>query len=168
MTWRDLIAHRREQSGTAVEDGSRRRRFRRRVDRLFDDFFRSFETDYEPAPVGSSSLSSHGLRPCVDVSETPEAIEIEAELPGMSEDDIEVTVTEDVVRLRGVKRQPSDGERTYYLRERPFGAFYREVRLWTDVDQDAAEATFENGLLRIRLPKRRPSSKTKVIPVRAG
>ncbi len=169
MSFRSFMTHHNWQSGkeTAAEQSERLSELRRRVNGLFDDFFRSFETECEPAPSSSSSLFSHGVRPHVDVSETEDTIEVEVELPGMTEKDIEVSVVDDVLRLRGVKRpKDNNGRRTYYLRERAFGAFYREIKLWTDVDADAAEAVLENGVLSVRLPKQKKASRTKVVAVR--
>ena len=171
MTIRDWIPQRwRARHAVAPEPpGGNGGRLRHPVYRIFDDFFRSFETDYELAPIVSSSLFSHGLRPQVDVSETDDEIQVEVELPGLTEDEVEITLTDDVLCIRGVKRrEPDEQERRYYLRERAYGAFYREIRLWTEVDADDVDAQFENGVLTVRLPKVPESARTRAIPVRSA
>jgi len=171
MTIRDWIPERwRSRQGVGPEEPvGNGGTLRHPAYRFFDDFFRSFETDYDLAPIVSSSLFSHGLRPLVDVSETEDEIQVEVELPGLSEDEVEITLSDDVLCIRGVKRpMPEEEQRRYYLRERKYGAFYREIRLWTEVDPEAVDAQFENGVLTVRLPKVLESARTRAIPVRSA
>ena len=100
--------------------------------------------DFAPAPV----------LPAIDVSDEDEALKVTAELPGMSKDDIEVTVADGCLTLRGEKRHDDEQrEKGVYRTERFYGYVHRALPLPDDVDGDAAEASFENGVLTVRLPK---------------
>ena len=139
---------------------------RQEVDRLFDDVSRRVTIfplsrrvfDWEPfARLG---LSSRGLVPVVDVIEGDNAFEIATELPGLDQKDVEVTVSEGVLTIKGEKKEEKEqkGE-SYYLSERRFGAFLRTFELPRGVDADRIEANFEKGVLRIVLPKKTEAMK---------
>ncbi len=132
---------------------------RREVDRLFEDFAggiwrspvgRSF-FDIEPAWRTQSVMSA---MPAVDVTETDKAYEINAELPGMDEKNIEVKVADDVLTIKGEKREEKEEKnKDYYLSERSFGSFQRSFQVPNGVDTDKIEASFKNGVLTVTLPK---------------
>ena len=132
---------------------------RREVDRLFEDFAggiwrspvgRSF-FDIEPAWRTQSVMSA---MPAVDVTETDKAYEINAELPGMDEKNIEVKVADDVLTIKGEKREEKEEKnKDYYLSERCFGSFQRSFQVPNGVDTDKIEASFKNGILTVTLPK---------------
>jgi HSP20 family protein len=92
--------------------------------------------------------------PTVDVAEKEGEIEVTAELPGLEEKDIEVTVDEHGLSLRGEKKQErkEEGE-NYYRMERSFGSFQRYIPLTGPVDREKVKARFKNGVLKIHLPK---------------
>jgi HSP20 family protein len=106
--------------------------------------------------------------PAIDVYEEKDAIVVKAEVSGMTKDDVQVSMSGDVVTIRGEKKQEEDvrdGE--YYRHERSYGAFSRSVRLPTDVQADKATATFKNGVLELRLPKSEEAKRKSVsIPVK--
>lgn len=111
--------------------------------RLFDEFF---ERDFGR---GEGVFS-----PTIDVADKETEIEVTAELPGMEEKDIDVTVDEHGLSLRGEKRQERKEERdNYYRMERSFGSFQRYVPLASAVDREKVKARFKNGVLKIHLPK---------------
>jgi HSP20 family protein len=118
---------------------------RRAMDRLFDDF----------APT--RSLRSGDLAELtfpVDISESDSEVTVKAVLPGIKAEDVEITVAEGVLSIRGEARQETKEEKeNYYRREIRYGSFARSVPLPTRVSQDNAEATFEDGMLTVRLPK---------------
>lgn len=92
--------------------------------------------------------------PRTDIAETDEAVEVAVDLPGMDEDDIDVSVTGETLVIRGEKRDEHKEERRgYYLAERSYGSVYRSLPLPPGVDPDKAEAKFKRGVLTIRLPK---------------
>jgi HSP20 family protein len=90
----------------------------------------------------------------VDVRETDETLEISADLPGLQPEDVDITVTDDTLTLKGeYKAEEEREEGKMHIQERRYGSFQRTVRLPTAVDTDAAEAKFEDGVLKITLPK---------------
>lgn len=131
------------------------RSFRGEMDRLFDRFgFPSLRRmfDFEPAwrPMSSFSVSA----PPIDVSEDEKAYKIAAELPGLDAKDVDVSVTGNMLVLRGEKRQEAEQkDKNYYFSERAYGAFQRSFELPTSVDRDKIAADFSKGVLTISLPK---------------
>ena len=98
--------------------------------------------------------------PSMNVKDTDTAVVIEAELPGVEEKDVSVTVSDGVLTLKGEKRQEKEvkGE-SHYLMERSYGSFMRSLRLPETVDESKIEATFEKGVLRITASKRPGTAK---------
>ena len=97
-----------------------------------------------------------------DVVETEGAVEVSIELPGMDMKDIEVTVTDDMLTIKGEKKiERQEEKKGYYLSERSYGAVYRTIPLPPGVDGEKAEASFKNGVLTIRLPQT-PEAQAKV------
>ncbi|GIV79298.1 Hsp20/alpha crystallin family protein [Litorilinea aerophila] len=125
----------------------------RSINSLFDEFFRQF-ADFGLWP-GEPLTESFGLfNPRVDVSETDKEIRVSAELPGMEPDDIEVTVSGNLLTISGEKRAEHEeqGEQ-YYRMERTYGSFQRTIPLPYEVDADKVNARYKNGVLTITLPK---------------
>jgi HSP20 family protein len=134
----------------------------REMNRLFDDFWLS--------PFGETERWAGAYLPPVNVREEDNQMVVSAELPGMKEDDIEVTVRRDTVRIAGEKKEEAETkEEDFYSMESSYGRFDRLVDLPTEVDEDKAEAELKNGVLTIRMPKTEESkTKTKKIPIKAG
>ncbi|PAU94341.1 Hsp20/alpha crystallin family protein, partial [Paracoccus salipaludis] len=98
-------------------------------------------------PWGSGEAKS-------DVVETDNAIEVSIELPGMEMKDIEVTVNDDMLTVKGEKKiERQEEKKGYYLSERSYGAIYRTIPLPPGVDGEKAQASFRNGVLTIKLPQ---------------
>lgn len=92
--------------------------------------------------------------PSLDVYEQNHEVVVAAELPGMTKDDIEVTLTGTTLTIRGEKKEEKEvKERDYHRRERAWGAFVRSVELPCEVKTDQVKASFRDGVLEIRLPK---------------
>ena len=91
----------------------------------------------------------------VEVSETEGEIEVKASLPGVKPEEVDITVTNDVLTIKAEHKEESveDKKRDYYRREIRYGAMQRSLSLPVSVDSDKAEARFENGELTLRLPK---------------
>jgi HSP20 family protein len=105
--------------------------------------------------------------PAVDVFEKEDRFVIKAELPGMKEDDIDVSVVGDTLSIRGEKKTETEVKKEdYYRSERSYGSFYRSIPLPSNVDADKVEASFEDGVLQVTLPKS-AKVKPKRIPVSA-
>ena len=129
---------------------------REAMDRLFDDAFtRPFGLD-------------HALRmPAVDLYQTDNEVVVKASLPGLKADDVQISVTGDVLTIKGEYKEKEDKkEKAYHLREQRYGAFERTLSLPTEVKSDQATADFENGILTITLPKAE-AVKPKTITVKA-
>jgi HSP20 family protein len=93
--------------------------------------------------------------PVTDVSETPEHLILRLEVPGMSREDIKISVENHVLTVRGEKRQESAQENeSWYRTERSYGSFERSFSLPTHVDPDNVRASLESGVLTVRLPRR--------------
>jgi HSP20 family protein len=129
------------------------------MNRLFDDFWRGGfglpslrRTLEEPSSRYESSFDI--TAPAVDVAEDDKAFHIAAELPGMSEKDIEVNLSGDTLTIKGEKREEKEEkEKNYYVSERRYGSFQRSFTVPDSVDRDRVEASFEKGVLTLALPK---------------
>ena len=90
----------------------------------------------------------------MDISETPDAYEIEASMPGIDPDDVDITMDNHVLTIRGeTKTEEEKKDRNYHLRERRVGSYVRSITLPSSIKEDAIEAHYENGVLKLRLPK---------------
>lgn len=107
--------------------------------------------------------------PRLDVSESDQAVTIRVELPGIAPDEIEVDIADDVITVRGEKRleREDDGE-TYRVRERVQGAFARSIQLPFPVNPEQVQASFENGVLTITLPKAAMQQNVHRVQVQSG
>ena len=121
-----------------------------RLNRLFDDAFRVWPFANEAD--GTSLLDS--WIPRVDVVEDKDAVRITAELPGVKPDDVKISLENSLLTIRGEKRQVAEENADHARRyERSYGAFERSFALPSTVDADHIEATYDVGVLTIRLPK---------------
>ena len=137
----------------------------REMNRLFDDVARGGIA----SGGGQQGQGGLMLAPHMDVSETDKDVRIQAELPGVAEKDIEVSLNEDVLTIRAEKRQErEDARQGVHVSERSFGTFQRSLRLPFPVDSDQVQAQFENGVLHVTLPKTQPQERTRRIPVQGG
>lgn len=116
-------------------------------DRMLDDVWRGFE------PVASEAVDRPQV-PQVDVAEKDGGYEIAAELPGIAESDLEVDVREDVLTIKGEKKHEAEKEKgDMHVSERSYGRFQRSFRLPPEADVENIAASFENGVLHVRVPK---------------
>ena len=118
---------------------------------LFEDLSRNTESD----PFRSlERFGQSSWLPRLDVAEDDEEVQITAELPGLAEEDINVTLTGQTLTLRGEKKQErTENKKDVQHTERTYGAFARSVGLPCDVDQEKVAGTFKDGVLTITLPK---------------
>jgi len=141
--------------------------FRREMDRLFDDFLAPAEARSFAAPAQAQGQI---VMPSIDVDETEQAYMVTAELPGIDQKDVELDLRDNALILRGEKRserKEEDGGRRYS--ERSYGRFERTIPFATEVDADKVEAKFENGLLKVTLPKNAQArDKTRRIQIGGG
>ncbi|MEZ5831268.1 MAG: Hsp20/alpha crystallin family protein [Dongiaceae bacterium] len=123
----------------------------REVNRLFDDAFRGFEgfgMGRFPMPTAGRSVSW----PNIEVSETEKEFRLTAEMPGLEEKDVEVTLDDGVLTLRGEKRSETE-DKDRHFSERFYGQFERRIALGGEVQEDKIAADFKNGVLTITMPK---------------
>lgn len=127
--------------------------FRREIDRLFDDFFGG-----GPLPSCMESV----FVPRLNVSETETGLTVTAELPGLEETDVEVSVAQSRLIISGEKRiEKEEKGKAFHVVERSYGKFSRAVDLGGAFDEDKAAASFKNGVLTVNIPrseKARPSN----------
>lgn len=137
----------------------------REMNQVFEGFWNRFGKSFGDLdwPWGHSEAKS-------DVVQTDNAIEISIELPGMSMEDVEVTVTDDLLTVKGEKKiERKEEKKGYYLSERSYGAIWRTIPLPPGTDGSKAEATFRNGVLTVRLPQTpEAQARVKHIEVKAG
>lgn len=146
---------------------------RHQVDRLFEDFSSSplhlpfARHSFEVEPFWQRELLGSGI-PAVDITEKEQSFEITAELPGMDEKNINITLNNGNLVLKGEKKEESEGQQKgYYLTERHYGSFERIFSLPKGVDSEQIVAHFSKGVLTISLPKKPEACKPeKVIPVK--
>ncbi len=127
-------------------------------------FLDSFD-DLEKRFFPSVASEPRGFIPAMDVYETKDAVMIESPLAGVDPDKVEISIQDGVLTVRGETEHKSEvEEKDYYRKEVRFGSFYRQVALPAQVDGDKAEANFEKGMLKIRVPKL-PEIRAKTIKV---
>lgn len=128
------------------------------MDRFFDEPFFS-------APHLWSQRGENFSVP-LDVIEEEGQYIVKASMPGITPEDVEITLTDNVLTIKGeTKRESEDTQANYHVRERQYGSFMRQIALPMQIDSEHVEATHENGVLTLRLPKSE-SAKPKKIPVR--
>jgi HSP20 family protein len=135
----------------------------REVDRLLSDFTR-----------GTGGNGSSMLMPSIDVSETDKEIEVTVDLPGLERKDVDISLENDVLTIRGEKKIESksdekagkDGkdakEKTYHVAERSYGVFYRVIQLPPGIDPSKVQATMSKGVLKVTIPKPTRSAAAKI------
>src|ERR687887_426518 len=118
--------------------------FSNEINRLFDTLF-------EPV---NSKVRTERWAPAMDLVEADDHFLLEADLPGLSEGDVSIEVQDNVLTVSGERKSEHERkERGWYRLERSFGRFSRSLTLPEGVDADAISATFENGVLKVRIPK---------------
>lgn len=135
--------------------------FYRQANRLFEDVFREFD-DAREALGGV-------LSPSIDVTQNDQEIRVVAELPGVKDEDVEVTVEDDVLTMRAEKRVERDeGKDKRHVSERAYGTFQRSLRMPQTIDPQQVRANFDHGVLTIRLPRVEPQISRRQIAVENG
>ncbi|MFP3981594.1 MAG: Hsp20/alpha crystallin family protein [Desulfobacterales bacterium] len=129
-----------------------------RINRVFDDMF--------PTTEGREDMGLFEWRPMVDTYEKDDHIVIKAELPGVKKDDISIDVNNNVLSIKGERKDEEKvDEENYYRQERFYGKFQRAFTLPDNVDTDNIEANYNEGVLEVKVPKTE-ESKTRKIEVK--
>ncbi|MCL5024494.1 MAG: Hsp20/alpha crystallin family protein [Nitrospirae bacterium] len=120
---------------------------RREMDTLFENYFRGFDLEPFESRMGA-------FDPKVDVIENDKEIKVSAELPGMDEKEIDISLQNGMLTIKGEKKEEKEDKRKdYYRMERSYGSFSRTIPLPVEVETDKVEAAFKKGVLSITLPK---------------
>jgi HSP20 family protein len=125
--------------------------FRREMDRMFDSFFDTFP---DRSGRALTTVGWSGITPAVDIAETDKELVFTAEVPGVSEKDVEVTLSGDLLTIKGEKKAEHEEKNGgYSYMERRFGSFSRSVRLPFKVEDEKIDAQYDKGVLTIHIPK---------------
>jgi HSP20 family protein len=136
----------------------------RDVNRIFEDFWKRFDQ-----PFGAFGRWDAG-GPRADIAETESALEVSVELPGLDQKDVDVSLTDSALTIKGERKSERDeSKKGYHLAERSYGSFYRSIPLPSGVDADKVNAEFKNGVLTVTLPKTQEAlSRVKKIEVKGN
>lgn len=129
---------------------------RREIDRILQDFF------------GKGGLTERfeGIEwiPAIDVSETDNEIIVKVDIPGVNPEDMEISLSDNVLLIKGEKKKEEEKKENFYRMERYYGSFMRAIQLPCEVEEDKISAIYKNGVLKIVLPKK-PEEKKKIIKI---
>jgi len=168
MSIKDLIPWKRKKEvAVQREDEHPFLSLQKEMNSLFDNFFdRGF--NLEPFGFGDGKLDA--FSPRVNIADKEKEVQVTVELPGMDEKDIEVSVNNDLLTIKGEKKEEKEEKKGgYYRKERSFGSFHRTIPLPDGIEEYKANATFKKGILNITLPKTKEAQKAvKKIPVMTG
>ena len=161
MAIRNLVPFGKKSVPVRREEESPFALLRRNIDSVFDNFFRGFEMEPFESRFGAFS-------PNVEVTENDKEIKVSAELPGMDEKDIDISLNKDTLTIRGEKKEEKEQKgKDYYRLERSYGSFSRTIPLPAEVETDKIEAQLKKGVLTVTLPKSAKAvAETKKIPVK--
>jgi HSP20 family protein len=130
-------------------------RMRREMDRLWDSFFEG--------GLRKRTEGAEDWHPSLDIAETKNEIVVKAEVPGMDPKDIDISLSDGMLTVKGEKKQEKEEkEADYHLIERSYGAFTRSVQLPKEVQSDKISASYKNGILKINLPKSEEAKKKEI------
>jgi HSP20 family protein len=150
MRLRSLVPSR--ESNTLIPPGFGLFGLHREIDRLFSEFAQ-----------GVGSDGGQNIIPNIDISETDKAIEVSAEMPGLERNDVEISIDDDTLTIRGEKRVEEDqGDKNVQHSERTYGVFMRVLQLPPGIDPSSVQATMSNGVLKIVIPKPAKSEPKKI------
>jgi len=133
--------------------------FREEMNRLVESFFGN--RDWSLPSVFSGVGKGEGvISPSIDVKENDKAITLTAELPGMTEADIDLSLKDGRLTLKGEKKvEKTEDKDDVHLTERRYGSFQRSFRIPDNVDEEAVSASFDKGVLKVTLPKKAGAAK---------
>lgn len=135
------------------------RRFEEMMNRMFEEFWR-IPMRRRLLPSGRAVMPTEYREPFIDVIEMDKEIIATAEMPGLEKEDIKINLTEDRLEISAeTKREEEREEKGYVYRERRGGAYYRAISLPSTIDPDSSKASYQNGVLEIKMPKTKVKKK---------
>jgi HSP20 family protein len=142
----ELTPFRRRERGLAPAGGA--------LPEMFRDMEERMRRIWQEFPLMGAPGEMMEWAPRVDVTETDDEVRVKAELPGLSSEDLDISLNRDRLVLKGEKKEEREKEeKGYYVSERSFGSFYRAIQLPEEVDPQRVEASFKNGVLDIKMGK---------------
>lgn len=169
MQIKDLIPWGRDKENSAASESAQSGNplvsLQRDINHVFENFWQKVENGWN----GRDTMVGM-FGPSTDVTDTDNSVNVSIELPGMTEKDIDISLSGNAMTIRGEKKIEHEEERKgVYMSERHYGSFYRTVPLPAGVDPEKAEAKFKNGVLTVILPKTEEAlANIKRIPVKAA
>lgn len=134
---------------------------------IFSPIHREFDRLFEQLGAGWSNLTEFGASPRMDVRDTADGLEITMEVPGIAQDDLKITVEDNLLTVSGEKKSETEkSEKDYRVSERVYGAFSRSVGLPSSVDAEKITATMDKGVLKLVAPKN-GKAQAKTISIKA-
>ena len=126
----------------------------RELSSLQNDMNRLFNTFFDTPTAANGGGASGRWIPAMDLVETDEHFVLKADLPGLSDEDVHIDVEDNVLTVSGERKSEHEDKREGYVRvERSYGSFRRSLTLPEGVDADAVSASFDRGVLEVRIPK---------------
>jgi HSP20 family protein len=126
----------------------------RELSSLQNDMNRLFNTFFDTSTAGNGAVAPRRWIPAMDLVETDDHFVLKADLPGLTEQDVHIDVEDDVLTVSGERKSEHEDKREGYVRvERSYGAFRRSLTLPEGVEAEAVTASFDRGVLEIRIPK---------------
>lgn len=139
--------------------------FRREMERLFDVMTREFGL---PAPFGQNGF----VAPKMNVAETEKGLEVSAELPGVDQKEIELSLENGVLTIKAEhtsEKEEKDEAKQYYLVERSQGTYMRRIAIPFEAEEDKVEASFDKGVLKVLVPRSaKAAASVKKIAIKGG
>ena len=136
------------------------------IDRMRDEFERTMQQLWSGDSDFKDLFSGGEWLPRVDVLESDEALEVKVDLPGIKPEDVDISITEDRLTVKGEREEEKEtNDKTYHRVERNYGSFYRAIPLPPGADRDKVSAASENGVLTVTVPKI-AAAKAKTIKVK--
>jgi HSP20 family protein len=122
---------------------------RREIERLFEEFSNG----------GSLRFWERAAEPAVEISDTAEAVVVKAQVPGVNKDDLQVTITENTLTVKGeIQEAEKQDDKNYHRQEFRYGAFVRTIALPAPVQAEKATAQLKDGVLEVTMPKSAPAT----------
>ncbi|RLB09077.1 MAG: Hsp20/alpha crystallin family protein [Deltaproteobacteria bacterium] len=128
------------------------------IDELFDKFIRNFSSSLPEIFGGEGEIW-----PSVDVLEDKKNIIVKAEIPGMSPSDFDISISDNILTIKGEKKQEKEEkDKNFYMMERQYGTFTRSITLPVEVNEEKVDASYKDGVLKIVIPKKKEGKESKI------
>ena len=139
------------------------RRFEEMMNRIFEEFWGRPRRQLLPSGERGEILPAEYRQPSIDIVETDKEVIARAEMPGIEKENIKINLTEDRLEISAEKKQEEEKkEKGYVYREMRSGSYYRAITLPSPVDADNVQASYKNGILEIKMPKKEIKEKKEI------